>query len=438
MTLSNSPPLRVWILQNGEELPSDPGPPRLLRQGILAETLAARGHDVTYWTSTFNHQQKFQRSESLTTYDEVGGYRVTLLPAHGYAGHISAQRIRSHQQAAAGFRRVAKGLEPPDVVISGYPTIEFAYSGVKYALSRGLPSMVDFRDQWPDIIRQRLPRSARPAAYPLLRHWSQMQRYAVRHATAVVGISDEFVNWALTAGNRTRGDLDRAFHLAPPVRRLAPEQGADANAFWERTVGPKPIGHIWGVYAGNLSSRTDIATVAEATRLLSSQTRGRLKIIICGRGDSESALRDIARDNPALLVAGQRNAAEVHEILRRADFGIVPYLNSSDFLMSYPNKLGEQLAHGLPILIGLGGITGALLARHDLAIPYAATDARSCASALHKLVATGISKQQADRARIVYHDQFNPTHIYPAFARHVEQVASNPPLQSVRSSVRGR
>ena len=378
---------------------------------------------MTYWTSTFNHQQKYQRARALTTYAESRGYRVTLLPAGSYSGHVSPQRIRSHGQAAKAFRRAANDLEPPDVLLSGYPTIEFAYSGVQYAASRGIASIVDVRDQWPDIIRQHIPAPLRPFASPVLQRWTQMQRYAVRHATAVVGISDEFVDWALAAGNRARGDLDRAFHLAPPVSRLSPQQVDDAAAFWSRTVGEKSDGDIWGVYAGNLSSRTDIVTVARATQLMSSQASGRLKIIVCGSGDSEAVLHQLARDNSSLVIAGQRNAAEVHAILRLADFGIIPYLNSSDFLMSYPNKLGEQLSHGLPILTGLEGISGALLARHDLRFPYQATDAESCARVLDQLVATGVTRQQEDEARSVYRDQFNPAHIYPSYADHVELVA---------------
>ena len=413
----------MWILQNGEEIPSDPGPPRLLRQCLLAETLAARGHEVRYWTGTFNHQQKLQRSRTVATFEETGGYLVTLLPARAYTGHVTPQRIMSHRQAAAGFRKMAARLEPPDILISGYPTIELAFSGVQYASDRGIPSIVDFRDQWPDIIRDRLPPHLRVAAAPLLRRWSRMQRLVVRRATSVVGISDEFVSWALAAGHRPRGDLDRAFHLAPPVPALTPQQLSEARAFWGQLLGTKGGDQVWGVYAGNLSSRTDIATVAEATRHIPPDVAARLKIIVCGSGESEAPLREIARDNPALEVAGQRNAAEVQWLLEAADFGIVPYLDSSDFLMSYPNKLGEQLSHGLPILTGLGGVTGRLLDERRLRIAYTSTDAASCAQSLAAVVRGGITADQRSAARATFSEQFNPRAIYPAYADHVERVA---------------
>lgn len=42
--------MRVWVIKAGEPLPIDADRPRKFRAGWIAHTLAARGHDVTWWT----------------------------------------------------------------------------------------------------------------------------------------------------------------------------------------------------------------------------------------------------------------------------------------------------------------------------------------------------------------------------------------------------
>lgn len=424
MNRPSSRPLRVWIVQNGEELPSDPGPPRLLRQALLARLLATRGHEVTFWTPSFNHLQKLQR----TTAEEhcvSDGYRVMLLKSRPYERNVSGARIRSHRDAGREFSRRAAHQPTPDVVVAGYPTIELAHAAVTYAGQRGVPSIVDFRDQWPDIWSAQLPPPLRPVAAPLISRWRRLQRETVCRGTSICGITDQFVEWALAAGGRPRGVLDRAFHLAPPAAPVDQIDLSAAYSYWTDQLGTKPPTAVWGAYAGSLSRRIDIMTVVRATALLPPDVRSRLKIVVCGSGGAEPELREAVKDNDTVFYAGRRGAAEVRALLEQADFGLIPYIGSSDFLMSYPNKLGEQLSYGLPIVTGLGGVTGALLREHTLSTTYTTGDPHSCARALIGMVKSVPGGDVSHRARQLFLHAFNPDTIYPDYANHVELVASS-------------
>jgi hypothetical protein len=55
--------MRVWLITVGEPLPLDGPGERMLRTGILAAFLAARGHEVVWWSSSFDHVRKRQRSD---------------------------------------------------------------------------------------------------------------------------------------------------------------------------------------------------------------------------------------------------------------------------------------------------------------------------------------------------------------------------------------
>jgi len=412
----------VWILQNGEEIPSDAGPPRLLRQGILAAQLAARGHDVTYWTSTFNHQQRVQRT-APPVHAVAEGYRIRLLVARSYANNLSVDRIRSHREAASAFTRDAPGEAAPDIVICGYPTIELAAAGTSYARSRAIPSVVDFRDQWPDIIEQQLGR-LKWAGAPFLAHWRRMQSQIVGNATAVCGITDEFVDWGLSRGRRGRTDVDRAFPLAPPPPLLDAKSLKSAQRYWLETLGPKPPGVKWCVFAGGLGRRSDILTVVRAMRRLDPQARSRVRLVVCGAGDLAGEVAQEAQGNDSVSFVGWRSASQVAALLAAADVGVLPYPNTSDFLMSLPNKVGEYLSHGLPVLTGLGGVTGRLLQRHDLALPYAQGDVTSCTAALTAIAVGNVSSGQQQRARDLHREFFDSAIVYPAYADHIERVAA--------------
>src|SRR5688572_12390199 len=50
--------IKVWLVTAGEPLPLGKQEQRLLRAGLLARYLVAAGHEVTWWTSTFDHTSK--------------------------------------------------------------------------------------------------------------------------------------------------------------------------------------------------------------------------------------------------------------------------------------------------------------------------------------------------------------------------------------------
>lgn len=179
----------------------------------------------------------------------------------------------------------------------------------------------------------------------------------------------------------------------------------------------------WCTYAGGLGRRTDLMTVARAAQRLDPETSARLRVIICGNGDLQESIAEVAANCDSLVYAGRRNAAEIRTLMEQCDFGIIAYRETSDYMMSYPNKLGEFLSYGLPVLTGLGGITWSLLERTGLGTRFAAGDPDSCARALTAMTRTPNLGSQRETALAIHHSMFNPEVVYPAFARHAERVA---------------
>ena len=55
--------MRIWVYASGEPLPAADRQVRLLRAGNLCRHLQAAGHEVVWWTSSFDHIRKRQLGE---------------------------------------------------------------------------------------------------------------------------------------------------------------------------------------------------------------------------------------------------------------------------------------------------------------------------------------------------------------------------------------
>jgi glycosyltransferase involved in cell wall biosynthesis len=423
--------MRIWLVNTGEEIPSDTGKPRLLRTGIMAERLARRGHEVTWWNSTVNHQRKEQRASATTIADQPEGYKLVLLYGRLYAKNVSVGRIVSQVQNAREFARVAATLPRPDIILCGYPPIELAEGAVRFAVSHHIPVAIDFRDMWPDIIADHTSGLTRVAAMPALAYWNRSLRYTVKNATAILGVTDGFVDWALRRGGRSRGPLDRAFHLA--INPTPPGQSdiRDAERFWNEMGITSGNGRTIGCFAGTLSSRLDIKTLVQGAVQLPEVDKQVSTLVICGKGDQDQELRALGRNEKHIVFAGWRTAAEIHVLLRRCHYGVVPYFSTADFVMHYPNKVGEYLGAGLPIATGLTGQVRSLLEAHSLGYFYDEGNAASAARCLQLISRDRSSFETKQRiAREVYKELFDPQQIYESFCQHLEDIAGTATLQN--------
>ena len=61
--------MRIWLVQRAESTPHDDGGDRrLMRIGILANILRSNGHEVIWWTSSFDHIGKRKRFHHSTPF----------------------------------------------------------------------------------------------------------------------------------------------------------------------------------------------------------------------------------------------------------------------------------------------------------------------------------------------------------------------------------
>lgn len=417
--MSRARPLRAWLVTVGEPLPVDPGSPRLLRAGVMAELAALRGFDVVWWTSAFDHHAKRMREGARSQRIEPAGYRLEMLEGEPYASNVSLARLRNHRQTAEDFRRRAGKHARPDVILCSYPTIELCEAAVQYGAAHGVPVLLDMRDLWPDIFLNLAPALLRPFAQLALAPLFAASRRACAGATAIVGITDAFVDWGVRRAGRTRRPLDRAFPLAYRSEPPAPEALERARRTWDDAGVTAATPTL--CFFGTLGRQFDIPTVLDAARRLAGRD---VRFVLCGAGDRLEDYRRLAADLPNVMLPGWVDAAAIRTLMERSIAGLAPYHCEHSFTLSLPNKAIEYLSGGLPVLSTLSGELALLLERERCGSTTPEGDADALARRIeHLLDAPGAAREMGDNARRAYHAYFVAEVVYGRFLDHLAEAA---------------
>ena len=252
-------PLRIWLLQDGEPLPTDENP-RLMRIGNLAPRLVDAGHAVTWWTSGFNHGLKKYRQDTGDFIELGERYRLRMLNGPSYSRNLSLRRMRHYRAIAAEFTRLAAREERPDLVLGSLPSPELSYAGMRYARRHGVPFIVDIRDPWPDIFSAYFPRGARWMLAPIMAYYRRMTRAIMRSADGIVAVSESMLQWGIDYAGRPRKGGDAVFFIGynkPPIDREIEVP--------ERFTADAPLTCLFATTCGN---SYDGLTVVDAARIL--------------------------------------------------------------------------------------------------------------------------------------------------------------------------
>jgi glycosyltransferase involved in cell wall biosynthesis len=175
--------------------------------------------------------------------------------------------------------------------------------------------------------------------------------------------------------------------------------------------------------AGNLSARVDIMTAIKAAESFTQSDEEAPMLVVCGKGDLETEIAAAAQDCPTLFFAGWRSAAELKILGERSVAGILAYSNVPDLMASFPNKIGEYLSYGLPVITCLKGETHRLLGQEKVLIPYVEGDIASAANAM-RLASTHPRCTMQKQTISAYERFFDSRRIYAAFADHIENIGT--------------
>jgi glycosyltransferase involved in cell wall biosynthesis len=379
---------------------------------------------VTWWTSTFDRIRRENVCTSDHTISLKEGVRIKLLHSPGYKKSISLARVKDQRHVARKFTLCAEGENPPDIILSAYPTVELCKSAIEYGYRHRVPVVLDMRDMWPDIILDSIPKAVRTFAriflYPMIRD----SRYVCSRAAAITGITDEFVNWGLNRGNRERTPLDRSFPLAYITKPPPKNEIGEAEHFWDKLGISKAKEDFVACFIGTIGHQFDLETPIRAARILSQSGR-RVKLVFCGSGDRLESYKKLASEDERILFPGWVDAAKMYVLLRRASVGLNPFPERYDFLSTINNKAIEYMSAGLPVLSSpKKGVLYRLLKMEECGTGYEAGDAAALSRTITELYDDPCRlKRWSENAKGVFERDFNADIVYADMARYLGDIA---------------
>ena len=410
--------LKVWLVNEGENLPGDDNNPRLQRMGLLAYELEKLGPEVTWWQSTFNHYQKKFRYHKDTDIRLTDHLEMKLIHSCGYKKNVCVKRMVHEWRTAKGFYKRAKTEELPDVIVSAMPTIAQAHFTVKFGRAHNIPVIVDLRDLNPDVFVSPFHGLMRAAASIGIIPLKKMLGNALKHADSLVGTTEPYLRWGLNYARRKRGENDRVFYVSYPDQGVA--TALSDNSRWKKYEG---FTGIVCCFFGQFGQLADLDTLIETADLC--QKRGTdVLFLLCGKGEFLEHYQQVVKDKKLnnVILPGWVNQTDIADIGYLSDVGLMAYKGNENFDMQMPNKFSESLSLGLAVMLQPKGVMRDVIKKNKCGLPY--KNAEGLYRALKRLSDDRkLLDQMKKNSRDLFERSFAVSNVYKEFGQYILKMA---------------
>ena len=418
--------MNIWLIIAGEPLPTDKDGTRLYRNGQLAEMLVKRGHKAIVWESVVNHMLKTKRAEKTTKINYAENHDIVLLDAPLYKKNVSLKRIVHNIKIASEFTRFSEKCELPDVIFCAFPIIELANAVTDFGKKHNIPVILDARDLWPDVFAEALPKPLQPFGKILFYPFERKAQKAFQKTTAITGITNSFVDWALGKASKKRDEnLNQPFHLSYFNNRPNQNEIDKGNSFWDSLGIETNETKFIASMMGSLTSRSETDILVKAARNIPSDLRDKFRFVICGTGMEHDNLKALAKGYPHIIMPGWVGKAEIWTLLQRSSVGVLPYPSDQAGLdMSFPNKVGEYFSAGLPIISSLHGEVSRLLNKEKCGMSYPNLGVNELTKIFLDLEGSKDTLQKMSKnAKRVFEEQFDANKVYNNLCDFIERIS---------------
>lgn len=404
----------IWIVNPFDGLPGEPGRPG--RYWTLAEVLVGRGHKVTWWSASFSHSRKTQRT--LVDMPDTM-FSIKLVHTRSYKNNIGVARVISHHQFGRQFyheasRELIKHPEMrPDIIVVSMPPILPANNAIRLRNEWGGKVIVDIQDAWPETFYRLVPGKGRLhdcLAKLILDPWYRRVQHAYMNADAITAVAQTYVD---LSGAKDRNKPSCVVYLGAPFEQLDDVAGMDR----------KSVSLFTFVYLGSMSMNYDLETVLQAAALMR-QSHYDFRVVLAGMGPHEEKLKRLSRQLSLESIVEFRGYLEydcVAKLLSESHCALNPIMPESWCAM--PNKVADYFGAGLPIISSLRGELAELIRRNDAGAYYCARDPESLAAVMLQYVKNpDMAERQGKNSRIIGESKFRREITYIKLARFMENL----------------
>lgn len=417
--------MNIWIITTGEPIPNIDGENiRPWRTVLLTNMLISMGHKVTRWAGTFDHSNKINRFDSSTLITINNQYDIQFFYSSGYKKNISIERLLDHKEGARNFKNLIYSVDKPDLIFCSLPTLELCHVSVEYANRYNIPIVLDIRDLWPDIFLEICPVFLKKLLKVFLRKYYESLIYSCYNATAISGISSEYVQWGINYSLRKKTEYDKYFPHGYMQSSISESDSTNAELFWRSFNFICQNDFIICLFS-SLGNVIDIESIIEASIRFEKEGMP-VKFILCGEGVKLNEFKRLTNRCKNILLPGWIDKNQIHYLMKISKLGILPYKNLENYQLNIPNKPIEYLSAGLPVITSVSGLLKNTLDEFECGKFYS-LDIKF--DLYYKILCfyndTEKLRLYSKNALSLYHSQFNSNNVYRNMAEYLENIKYN-------------
>jgi glycosyltransferase involved in cell wall biosynthesis len=381
--------VKLWLINPYGNLPGEGW--HVYRETLLAEALAAQGHEVVWWVSNFEHRSKTFRTSSWQDIAVSKRFIIRIVPSTSYEKHVSLNRIRYERKYACNLRdRALADGQKPDVIVLAEPAPFTSGIIMEIVQATGATLVVDVIDLWPELFALALPRGLRSSSRFLFFPIALRRAWLFRQADAFLAVSRDYLALAQSQAPRVPAAV---VYLGLDLRWFH-GTGCGADCPPISGLPPKLPQEIWVIFAGTLGENYDLPTIMRCAERI--QAAGLpIRIVLAGEGPLRAYVEQTIRERrlTSAVYLGPLHVESLRHLYDQCDLALSSYVAEST--VSMPTKAFDYLAAGLPIINSLGRDLGALVAHERVGLQYKPEDAEDLFKAVTTLAQDSALRQAA-------------------------------------------
>jgi len=402
--------VRIWIVNPFDEPPGE-GVTEL-RYATLSRVLAARGHEVTWWTADWSHTHKRFRKLDETILPNLG-YQIRLVKVRSYQRNLGMRRLLSHRDFGRGLRQIAEKeiqeghLQKPEIIIFSLPPLGIFEVLSPWKARWGTVFVLDLMDLWPENFEQLFPVGTRWLSGILLQPFRRSAGKAFHGADRIAAAGKTYLNAARDYG--VKSPLHLCYH-GTDLGRFSADPGTRMRG------SEKPLE---AVHVGAMERGYDLETAIDCAAKWKETGKRPWRLNLVGKGTRMQGLmkrcQEAGLSDEHVRWHGYLEATELVHLLSGMDAGLV--LNRSRSFVSCPYKAAEYAATGLPMINCLQGEFSGLLREWNAGLDYEEGSVRSLLDVFQRLAdSPGSLNSYSQGSRRMAERLFDRQSTYAAFA----------------------
>ncbi len=406
--------MKLWIVSVGEPLPVDGENTRLRRMGNLATFSSQHGIKVDWFSVSFDHYKKTQRCQGNTDFLINDNFTLRLVDSIPYKRNVSFKRIKHHKQAGVSILKRMKSFDKPDVIIASMEPLEVSKVAVEYAKEYNIPCVIDVRDLWPEIYYDVIPKSFHWLLNFYVKRCAKTLNYTMSNCDSIIGLSEGFLNYGLKYARRERQETDLILPIGYPNYNYV-KNSVEFEECWGK-YNLKESDFII-TFLGNFGDQFKFDEIIQVSKTLIEYKN--IKFVLCGNGKNQAKIESMVGEN--VIIPGWIEKKQIVSLLYNSKMGIAPYIDSMNYRLNTPNKFGEYLSAGLPIVVSVSGEMESLLMKNQCGAKY--DNAEDLKNLILKYYDSKEEQEKASKnAKALYLDMFNADDTNEKFISHINKI----------------